>query len=147
MSVKTLHAYLPMFSPSPSFLLQLSILIHSFSFLIVCTLAKRCCNQFLMEGIFPRNPTEAMPGLTLALFIWRQRKRCPWGLSIPNLNGFLHLLLSLSTLHVLSAQNATQSCQRLSHVPKLFPVFFTHRLKLHEVFCTKYAADIVIWPQ
>lgn len=36
----------PPFSASPSFWLRLSTIIHSFSFLIACTLAKRCCNHF-----------------------------------------------------------------------------------------------------
>lgn len=57
--------------------------------------------MFLMEDISPYNPTERMPGLTLGLFIWRQKRLCLWRLSILNLNGFLHFLPSLSTQHVL----------------------------------------------
>lgn len=57
--------------------------------------------MFLIEGISPYNPTERMPGLTLGLFIWRQKRLCLWRLSILNLNGFLHFLPSLSTQHVL----------------------------------------------
>lgn len=64
--------------------------------------------MFLIEGIFPYNPTERMPGLTLGLFIWRQKRLCLWRLSILNLNGFLHFLPSLSSQHALLKKGHTK---------------------------------------